>query len=85
MIWYSPGRRESSMIIFNLLLKRRDGQYFVALATISENVVMATISENVVMAPHPENSSWHKIIAPRPAPVHLLLVGVLRVRLATVT
>jgi hypothetical protein len=47
------------MIIFNLQLNHRDGQYF---------VVVATISENVAVAPNSEIPPWHKIIAPHPVP-----------------
>jgi hypothetical protein len=65
------------MIMFNLLLKRRDGQYFITIATVSKNIAVAAISENiavttvlenVVVAPNSEIPPWHEIIAPRPAP-----------------
>jgi len=55
------------------------------MVVISKNISVATVSENIVVAPKSEIPPWHEIIAPRPAPVHLLLIGVLRVRLATVT
>ena len=55
------------------------------MAAIFKNVVVAAVSENVVVAPKYEIPSWHEIIAPHPRLVHVFLVRVLRVHLATVT
>ena len=64
------------MIIFNLQLKRRDGQYFIVVqpfknigvAAISEDVIVAVVSQNFVVTQNSEILSWHKIIAPCPTP-----------------
>jgi hypothetical protein len=62
------------MIIFNLLLNRRDGQYFVAVATVSKTLPWRQFEKTLPWQqfqktlPCAEILSWHKTIAPCPVP-----------------